>query len=125
MWRTSATPEHAAPAPPSTLEARTGLRVRSALPPRSRDRQGEAVHADRMPAALELPPHEPGPFAPCPLLLDTSDSMSVGNAIGQLNDALVQFEQEIKQDKLAPHRADISVIEIKTHAELVVPPTLG
>jgi uncharacterized protein YegL len=78
----------------------------------------------KLPVQLDLPPEEPGPFAPCILLLDTSASMQ-GAPIGELNAAVEQFAREVRDDSLACNRADICVIEIKDTATQIVPPTLA
>ncbi len=73
----------------------------------------------------ELPPEEPGPFAPCVLFLDSSSSMSSGDAIDEVNDGLRQFEAEIKEDEIARNRVDIAVVEFKSAARCVSSFTLA
>lgn len=80
-------------------------------------------YAGDVPVALELPPEEPGPFAPCAILLDCSSSMS--SCINELNNAVAQFAESVRDDDLARNRADITVIEFGSHARVTVPPTLG
>lgn len=84
---------------------------------------------ERMPVPTDLPPEEPGPFAPCVLLLDTSQSMREApdgsHPIEELNTAVELFAEEIQADHLACHRADVSVIEIKDTAAQRVPFTLA
>jgi len=75
------------------------------------------------PVHLELPPEQPGPFAPCILLLDASSSMS--SCIHEVNNGLDDLQRTIEEDELARNRADIALIEIKSQASCIVPPTLG
>ncbi len=79
-----------------------------------------------IPAGFELPRGEPGPFAPCVLLLDCSLSMKDGDAIGEVNRALKQFAVEVNEDELARNRADIAVVALQDPGLRVeVPPTLA
>ena len=80
-------------------------------------------HVGEVPVALELPPEEPGPFAPCALLLDCSSSMS--SCIAELNRGVELFAERLKADELARNRADVTVIEFRDSARVIVPPTLG
>lgn len=84
----------------------------------------------KLPVAMDLPPEEPGPFAPCMLLLDTSSSMLSAepgtlSPIDELNAAVQQFAQDVRDDSLACNRADITVIEFNSSAVQIVPPTLA
>jgi len=78
---------------------------------------------------MDLPPEEPGPFAPCILLLDTSSSMTAQpggtRPIDELNAAVKQFARDVRNDSLACNRADITVIEFNSSAKQIVPPTLA
>lgn len=65
------------------------------------------------PLGFELPRGEPGPFAPCVLLIDCSLSMQENGAIGQVNKALQQFAVEVNDDELARNRADIAVVALQ------------
>jgi uncharacterized protein YegL len=76
-----------------------------------------------VPAELELPPDQPGPFAPAAILADTSSSMH--NEIGQLNAGLADLADHVRNDTLARNRADLTVIEFDSSARVAVPPTLG
>lgn len=66
-----------------------------------------------VPPGFELPRGEPGPFAPCVLLIDCSLSMERGDAIGEVNRALRQFAVEVNDDELARNRADIAVVALQ------------
>lgn len=65
------------------------------------------------PLGFELPRGEPGPFAPCVLLIDCSWSMEENDAIGEVNRALQQFAVEVNDDELARNRADIAVVALQ------------
>lgn len=81
---------------------------------------------DVIPAGFELPRGEPGPFAPCVLLIDCSASMTENNAIGEVNRAMQQFAVEVNDDELARNRADIAVVALQDPGLRVeVPPTLA
>jgi uncharacterized protein YegL len=51
----------------------------------------------------------PEPRCPCLLLLDTSGSMS-GRPIGQLNDGLVTFKDELMADGMAAKRVEVAIV---------------
>lgn len=51
----------------------------------------------------------PEPRCPCLLLLDTSASMR-GNAIAELNDGLVAFQDELAADELAAKRVEVAIV---------------
>lgn len=51
----------------------------------------------------------PDPRCPCVLLLDTSGSMA-GVPIAALNEGLLAFERDIKQDELAQRRTEIAIV---------------
>lgn len=51
----------------------------------------------------------PEPRCACVLLLDTSGSMS-GAPIGQLNEGLKHFEEELKSDSLSAKRVEVAVV---------------
>lgn len=65
------------------------------------------------PVGFELPRGEPGPFAPCVLLIDCSLSMRTEDAIGEVNRGLQQFAVEVNDDELARNRADIAVVALQ------------
>lgn len=65
------------------------------------------------PPGFEIPRGEPGPFAPCVLLIDCSASMQSGDAIGEVNRGLKQFAVEVNDDELARNRADIAVVALQ------------
>lgn len=69
-----------------------------------------STSTDLVPAGFELPRGEPGPFAPCVLLVDCSASMGDSGDIAEVNDGLRQFAMEVKEDGLARNRADIAVV---------------
>lgn len=50
------------------------------------------------------------PHCPTVLLLDISGSMIVGDKIGQLNDGIRAFKEEIEKDELARKRVDLAVV---------------
>jgi uncharacterized protein YegL len=66
----------------------------------------------------------PDPRIPVALLLDSSGSM-LGEKIRLLNQGFAQFCAEIKGDKLACKRAEISVISFDSSARVVIPFTEG
>ena len=81
---------------------------------------------DVVPSGFELPRGEPGPFAPCVLLVDCSSSMEHQGAIGEVNRALKQFAVEVSDDELARNRADIAVVAVQEPGlRLEVQPTLA
>jgi uncharacterized protein YegL len=85
-----------------------------------------STSTELIPAGFELPRGEPGPFAPCVLLVDCSASMGMSGAIHEVNAGLQQFEQEVKEDELARNRADISLIAFQDPGLRVeVPPVLA
>lgn len=57
----------------------------------------------------------------CPvvLALDVSSSMAAENRIGQLNDALVQFKNELIDDKLASLRVELAIVTFDDTARLL------
>ena len=65
----------------------------------------------------------PDPRAACVLLLDTSASMSSSNAIGALNDGLIELKNELMRDSLAKRRVEIAIVTFGgqvTHSDFVV-----
>lgn len=85
-----------------------------------------STSTDLIPAGFELPRGEPGPFAPCVLLVDCSWSMRDSGDIDEVNAGLRQFANEVKEDELARNRADIVVIAIQDPGlRVVVPPVLA
>jgi uncharacterized protein YegL len=68
---------------------------------------------DIVPAGFEIPRGEPGPFAPCMLLVDCSASMQADGAIDEVNRAMKQFAVEVNDDELARNRADIAVVALQ------------
>lgn len=85
-----------------------------------------STSTDLIPAGFELPRGEPGPFAPCVLLVDCSASMGMSGAIHEVNEGLQQFEREVKEDELARNRADICVIAFQDPGlRIEVPPVLA
>jgi uncharacterized protein YegL len=81
---------------------------------------------DLIPSGFEIPRGEPGPFAPCVLLVDCSSSMEAGDAIGEVNRGLKQFAVEVNDDELARNRADIAVVAVQEPGLRVeVQPTLA
>ena len=54
--------------------------------------------------------HPEQPHCATVLLLDTSSSMQAGNKIGQLNDGLRLFKDEVAGDELARKRVDLAVV---------------
>src|SRR4051812_10463350 len=92
--------------------------VASSVPVRTsaRHRRQELVMSqpslEKIEHGIPLPPEEPGPFAPCVLLLDPSSSMSTDAnggrpPIDELNEGIDRFATEIQKDSLAKNRADI------------------
>lgn len=57
----------------------------------------------------------------CPVVLaiDVSSSMTTENRIGQLNDALVQFKNELVENKLASLRVELAVVTFDSTARLL------
>lgn len=85
-----------------------------------------SMSTDLVPAGFELPRGEPGPFAPCVLLVDCSASMGISGAINEVNEGLRQFQNEVKEDELARNRADIAVVAFQEPGLRVeVPPVLA
>jgi uncharacterized protein YegL len=85
-----------------------------------------STSTDIVPAGFELPRGEPGPFAPCVLLVDCSASMGFSGAINEVNEGLRQFQNEVKEDELARNRADIAVVAFQEPGLRVeVPPVLA
>lgn len=81
---------------------------------------------DLVPAGYELPRGEPGPFAPCVLLVDCSASMGQSGDINEVNAGLQQFAVEVVEDELARNRADIAVVALQDPGLRVeVPPVLA
>lgn len=79
-----------------------------------------------VPAGFELPRGEPGPFAPCVLLVDCSASMGESGDIDEVNAGMEQFATEVVEDELARNRADIAVVAFQDPGLRVeVPPVLA
>ena len=52
----------------------------------------------------------PEPRCPCVLLLDTSASMTMNDAIGALNEGIQTFKGELEKDDLAALRVEVAII---------------
>ena len=60
----------------------------------------------------------PEPRCPCVLLADVSSSM-YGDPIGELNEGLARFADELKKDQLASLRVEVAIITFGSVAEVV------
>ena len=60
----------------------------------------------------------------CCFVLDTSSSMQHDDAIGELNQGLQQFYQDITQDEMLTNRLEVAVVTFDSEIEVVVPPSL-
>ena len=61
----------------------------------------------------------PEPRCPCVILVDTSLSMSRGNALDALNDQFLSFKSILEEDYLASMRVEVSVVSFGDGAEVV------
>lgn len=60
----------------------------------------------------------------CVLVLDTSGSMNGNNAIGQLNHALSQFKETIKNNLSLADHLELAIISFNSTVELIQEPTV-
>lgn len=60
----------------------------------------------------------PEPRCPCVLLLDTSASM-LGERLDALNEGLLTFQQDLKQDELAAQRVEIAIVTFGQQPQVV------
>ena len=65
------------------------------------------------------------PHCPTVLLLDISGSMIVGDKIGQLNDGIRAFKEEIEKDELARKRVDLAVVTFGQKVDVIGKCTRG
>lgn len=69
-------------------------------------------------------PENPEEKCTCALVIDTSGSMS-GRPINELNDAIQNFHEEIKQDTELSEKLEVSLITFDSVVETLVEPSLG
>lgn len=60
----------------------------------------------------------------CVLVLDTSGSMNVDNAIGQLNQGLQTFKSQIMNDETARDRLEIAIVSFNSEIKVELQPSL-
>ena len=59
------------------------------------------------------------PHMACLFLLDTSESMSRGNAINSLNEGINRFKEDICKDKRTKDILDVAIVEFNTSVRIV------
>lgn len=78
---------------------------------------------DALPGRTSLDPTNPGPLAPCVILLDVSSSMT--SVMSELNEAARELVEDLRNHELAAHRADVAILTYGSHVDVVTPMTIA